>query len=334
VSTTYYADGDAYISVHTINALAEEQHVPDSEARAVLDLLDDRGLLHRDEGGWSYKDGIGLLLRYEDAARGVAWERNVLRRQILRAAASAYEEGTPSLAYHEDQERFVDVEWAEAYAASKVLDYLGLIELRPFLGHNFRVEITSAGYELQRDARQLSRALPTSAEEDEDASADVAPDALGDLILNVDGLLERRGWAGAARELARGDDQYRSGHWIDAVREYYAALESALKHRLDEAGVTYSDGAALRDLARQGASSNVIPVNYQALFVFADSIRSPRSHGAGAKVAEVAVGKAEALLMGNHTRTLLLYLGQRPSAQGSAGYPTDSDGDSTDDGEA
>jgi hypothetical protein len=96
------------------------------------------------------------------------------------------------------------------------------------------------------------------------------------------------------------------------VREYYSALESGLKHRLDEAGVEYADGAALNALAKLAAATDLIPVNYQALFGFADSIRSPRSHGTGAKIVEVEVGKAEALLMGNHVRALLLYLGQRP----------------------
>ncbi|HEV2771566.1 MAG TPA: hypothetical protein VGV57_01845 [Thermoleophilaceae bacterium] len=125
-------------------------------------------------------------------------------------------------------------------------------------------------------------------------------------------MLTQRGWTGAARELARGDEQYREGHWIDAVREYYAALESGLKHGLEEGEATYAAGAALRDLAKVAASEDLIPTNYQALFIFADSIRSPRTHGAGATIAEVEVGKAEALLMGNHVRALLLYLGQRP----------------------
>ena len=105
---------------------------------------------------------------------------------------------------------------------------------------------------------------------------------------------------------------YRDGHWTDAVRENYAALESGLKHRLDEAEVAYAEGAALRDLAKLTASEGLIPTNYQALFTFVASIRSPRSHGAGATIEEVEIGKAEALLMGNHARALLLYLGQRP----------------------
>lgn len=312
VSTAYYTEGEPYIGIERFNAIAEQEQVPDSEARAALDLLDERGLLRRQEGGWAYGDGIGLLLRYEEAERRLFWQRNALRREILRLAAIAYDEGGTGVSYVEGSQQFVDAPWAEAYAASKTLEYLGLIELQAFMGHAFDVRITPSGRELVRDRRRLSRELPMNAAEDEDAAENVAPDALRGLIFDVEGLLTKRGWTGAERELARGDDQYREGHWTDAVREYYAAAESGLKHRLDDAGITYGTGAALRDLARLAAAEDLIPVNYQALFGFADSIRSPRSHGAGANVVEVEVGKAEALLMGNHVRALLLYLGQRP----------------------
>jgi hypothetical protein len=142
----------------------------------------------------------------------------------------------------------------------------------------------------------LRRDLPTTAADDEEAHAAVARDALAALISSVDQLLEQRGWEGARRELARGDRQYDDGHWVDAVGEYYSALESGLKHRLDEAGTTYGDNAALRDLARAAVKANLLPPNYQRLFDFADSIRSPRRHGAGGQVEEVEVGPAEALL--------------------------------------
>jgi hypothetical protein len=257
-------------------------------------------------------DEQGLLLRYEEADRRLFWQRNELRREILRLAAITYDEDVGALTYHEGKEQFVDAPCAEAYAASQALEYLLLVNVQPFMGHEFDVRITSSAYELQRDARRRSAELPINAAEDEVAGPDAAPDALRDLILDVEDLLTKRGWAGAARELARGDDHYRDRHWTDAVREYYSAVESGLKHRLDEHDVEYADGAALRDLAKRAASEDLIPTNYQALFGFADSVRSPRSHGAGAKLVEVEVGKAEALLMGNHVRALLLYLGQRP----------------------
>jgi len=312
VNAAYYAQGDIYISSQQIRALANEHAVPDGEARAALDLLDDQGLLRRQEGGHAYGDGIGLALRYEEADRRLFWQRNVLRREILRLAARAYEDGTRDLTYHEGTDQFIDTPWSETFAAAQVLEHLGLIEVQPTMGHNFWASITPTGYELQRDARALARELPVSAAEDEAAGADVVPDALSELILSVEDLLTARGWAGAARELGRGDDQYRDGHWTDAVREYYTAIESALKHRLDDAGARYREGAALKQLAGIAADEELIPVNYKAMLGFADSIRSPRSHGAGATPSEVEVGRAEALLMGNHVRALILYLGQRP----------------------
>ena len=312
VSTAYHAQGDIYISDHELTALADEYAVPAVEARAALDFLDDQGLLCRQEGGHSYSDGIGLVLKYEEVDRRLLWQRNVLRREILRLAAKAYEDGTGDLTYQEEKDQFIDAPWSETFAAAQILEHMDLLEVRRAMGHNFWASITSAGYELQRNARELARELPTNAEEDESAGANVVPDALRDLILSVEDLLTRRGWEGAARELRDGDDQYGEGHWTDAVREYYRALESALKHRLDEAGATYGEGAALKDLARQAVAEGLIPRNYQDLYGFASSIRSPRSHGAGGKPVEVEVGRAEALLMGNHVRALILYVGQRP----------------------
>lgn len=98
------------------------------------------------------------------------------------------------------------------------------------------------------------------------------------------------------------------------MREYYAALESGLKHRLDEAGTSYGGGDSLKALARAAADAGLIPTSYQAAFGFLDSIRSPRSHGRGSEPAELPVGPAEALLAGNHVRTLLLYLGHVPAS--------------------
>jgi hypothetical protein len=81
------------LPVERINEIAEEQRVPEAEARAVLDLLDDEFLLRRQESGWRHGDGIGLLLRYEETNRRLAWQRNQLRREILRLTAIAYDEG-------------------------------------------------------------------------------------------------------------------------------------------------------------------------------------------------------------------------------------------------
>jgi len=129
--------------------------------------------------------------------------------------------------------------------------------------------------------------------------------------------LEDAGWVSALEELREGDDQFRQRHWVDAVGDYYTSVESGLKYALDALGAEYGDGVALKALARRAREVGLIPPNYQELFGFLDSIRSPREHGRGASPTPVEVGAAEALLMGNHARSLLLYLTQRrPKGKG------------------
>lgn len=67
-----------------------------------------------------------------------------------------------------------------------------------------------------------------------------------------------------------------------------------------------------RALARTAVAAGIIPANYQELFGFANSIRSPRSHGGGGGATPIPIGPAESLLLANHARTLLVYLGHRP----------------------
>lgn len=307
-----YEQGDVNLMLGEIEQIATEQGASDSIARHVLRQLAHQGLLTTDDGHF-FQGDAGLAILYEDRVdRSELWRRNAFRRELLCLAVAVYESDDGELAYAEDGERFTERPYAEAVAAARVLEYWGLAKVQLALGKNFWVSLTPAGYDLARDEEALRRDLPTTAADDEEAHAAVARDALAALIASVDQLLEQRGWEGARRELARGDRQYDEGHWVDAVGEYYSALESGLKHRLDEAGATYGDKAALRDLSRTAVQANLLPPNYQQLFGFADSIRSPRRHGAGGQVEEVEVGPAEALLMGNHVRALLLYLGQRP----------------------
>jgi hypothetical protein len=123
--------------------------------------------------------------------------------------------------------------------------------------------------------------------------------------------LAELGWTSALDELREGDDQFRQGHWSDAVGDYYTSVESGLKYSLEAVGAEYGSGAALKMLARRAREVGLIPPNYQETFGFLDSIRSPREHGQGTTPNRVEVEAAEALLMGNHARSLLLYLAQR-----------------------
>jgi hypothetical protein len=190
---------------------------------------------------------------------------------------------------------------------------MGLLELRLFLGHALDARLTPDGYRTLNSETGLVETLPLNAAEDpEAATAPVVPDAMATLITSVEQLVRERNWTGVERELRAGDEQYDKREWKNAVGEYYSALESGLKHRLDEEGIAYSEKAALRALAKTASQSELFPPNYQELFSFINSIRSPRSHGAGARPQPVEIGEPEALLMGNHVRALLVYLGHRP----------------------
>jgi hypothetical protein len=99
---------------------------------------------------------------------------------------------------------------------------------------------------------------------------------------------------------------------------YYATVESGLRYRIDKAGATVAEGAALETLAKRAGELDLIPTNYQALFGFIGSIRSPRWHGRGPRPGEVPVGPAEALLMGHHVRALLDLAHRPPSSSATA----------------
>jgi hypothetical protein len=88
------------------------------------------------------------------------------------------------------------------------------------------------------DARELSRRLPTSVTEDDEGAAQIVADAMRPLIFDVEQLLDERRWSEALAELKEGDDAFADERWRDAVREYYRAVESGLKYRLQEAGVS------------------------------------------------------------------------------------------------
>jgi hypothetical protein len=296
--------------------LAAPLGVADHETRQVIrDLCD---AFHLVEASPGYYQGTAfLLLHHELFDREAAYQQNRIRRYVLRGMGDLDKTASGG------RSTFIQFRWDdsepygmnEMFIAARVLEGLDLISMSDRqLPAIFGASLTSRGYEALRDERLLSELLPVTPTEDEAAHAPVASDALKTLIVSCEQLLDRRGWKQALVELSRGDSQYRDRDWVNAVREYYAALESGFKYGLRE-DIAHDGGRALNKLARQAAEVGLIPSNYQALFGYLDSVRSPRSHGGGPKVAktgEIEIGPAEALLAGNLVRTLLLYLGQRP----------------------
>jgi hypothetical protein len=299
-----------------IEEVGESVGARPQQVRQVLREMLDSYYLVEDSAEF-FKATPRLILLYETLDRGAAYAQNELRRSVLREVGVLDSEHPGALVHFRTVEN--DPYTAEeVYLAATILashDFLDMQDGQ--LPVHFVVKLAADGYDALQDDRLLRRALPVTATEDEDAQAAVAPDALSEVIISCEEMLSKRGWNQALIELKRGDKEYRDKDWVNAVREYYAALESALKYALGAAGDADDDDdkRPLRKLAMRASHEGLIPRNYDALFGFADSIRSPRTHGGGPRadaVGEIEVGQAEALLIGNHTRTLLLYLGQRP----------------------
>ena len=89
-----------------------------------------------------------------------------------------------------------------------------------------------------------------------------------------------------------------------------------MKYRLAEEAIPYNAGTSLKLSPRSRQPVVSSRANYQHVFGFLDSIRSPRRHGAGptskSPAEIVEIGRAESLLMANHARGLPVYLAQRP----------------------
>jgi hypothetical protein len=132
------------------------------------------------------------------------------------------------------------------------------VDLQQASGRAHYVALTQAGYDLARDEEALRLVLPRNTSEDEEVHTPVVPDVVTELVMSVEQALRARGWASALDELARGDARYREGKWADAVGEYYSALESGLRYRIDEAGATAAEGAALETLAKRAGELDLI----------------------------------------------------------------------------
>lgn len=296
--------------------LADEVGASPHDALQARRRLEESGYLWESQHDF-FRVMPALFLLHERQDRGAAYRQNKVRRHLLQETARLEREsgGESYIQWKTDDEPYSP---GELYTAARVLDNEGLIELKGDLPAIFNTTLTSRGYDASRDDRLLARLLPVNATEDEEAQLEVSPEALQPLIKNCEGALSTRGWKQALVEVQRGDNQFKEGDWVNAVREYYAAVESGLKYSIgaeDEPPSDEDDRKALNKLAKRAAAAGVIPTNYQALFGFTDSIRSPRSHGGGPKAqagGEVEIGRAEALLMANHARSLLLYLAQRP----------------------
>jgi len=286
----------------------KEAGASDNEARLVVTAMEEEYLVTRGQGHFRATPHLALL--HEQFVSEAAYAENRVRRAVLTETWRAESEGAQWGRFDESSAERLGYPVAQLRAAARVLDAKGYVELKGETNGSFVCAMRSGGNGLMQDDSLLRSTLPITVGEDEDVLPSVAPDVLKELILTCEQLLVSKGWENALDELRRGDDQYAKGEWVNSVREYYSSLESGFKYALHVEG-DEADTNTLKSLAKLAAERGLIPPNYQALFGFPNSIRSPRSHGAGPRPEEVEVNQPEALVMGNLTRSLLVYLASR-----------------------
>ncbi len=223
-----------------------------------------------------------FALWYEtDVNRDEFHKRNQLRRKMLAALLEADEEGHAGFNFAADEDGWTEHSRGELSATGKTLEALGLSEIVAETTGYIGLKITAEGLRVASDPRELARRLPVGGAEDAEIGSKIVSDVMQPLILDCEQLLSARGWTDALTELEEGDTAFEEERWRDAIREYYRAVGSGLKYRLNERDVRYGSSTALRQLASVAVQAGLIPRNYQALFSFLDSIRSPKSHGGG-----------------------------------------------------
>jgi hypothetical protein len=309
----FFDDGEGWISTEDTEAARVEARGSGRQLQIVLrELCESWDLEDKHHG--LYVTQPHYALRYEmELDRGEFRSRNGLRRRMLAALLDADENGGDGFNFEAKEEGWTQHSDGELVAAGKTLETLGLAEVVIQTFGYIGMTITGEGVRVMTDSERLASTLPVTEADDLMLGASIVPDAMQTLIFDCEQLLAERGWTEALRELEAGDSALAGERWVEAVREYYRAVESGMKYRLAEVDVSHGDTTALRRLAGLAAEHGLIPSNYQAPFVFLDSIRSPKAHGAGPKPRDVEVGRHEALLMGNHARALLIYLGGRAS---------------------
>ncbi len=291
---------------------AERAGASEQEFRQVIRELVDGHYLF-DEGG-HYRGMVDIVLAYESRNRDRAYPENEVRRFVLREAAAADTRGEDWTDLPNEASEALGYDGARLYAAAVVLEALQYVNNHSLGPGAVLATIRSEGQRLVDDEDAMKAGLPVNRTEDTYSGVAVSPDVIKPLIMSCEQMLQERGWITALDELKRGDRKFDARDWDGAVKEYYRALESGLKYALHEEDVEVAETRALRKLAGRAVDAAIVPNSYQALFGFIDQIRSPVSHGGGpAPPAPIEIGHAEALLMGNHVRAALVYLGERTS---------------------
>ena len=170
-------NGLVFLPYSHVEEAAKEAGVEPPVADLIMSELEDQGLLENDRH--LVEGGLPFIFRYEtEIDRSAFWESNQARRELLAAAADAFDQGS-EIDYREDADSYTSRPYGEAAAAARMLEALGLGELQLFLGKNFDFSITASGYELARDPAALVRELPISRDEDPVVGSTTLPEPVG-----------------------------------------------------------------------------------------------------------------------------------------------------------
>lgn len=297
------------ISISTLNELAQQHGLENKDVLIVLDeLVDTFEVARLDTMSFTGKPN-GVLV-FEELNSEQRYEANKLRRKLFKFLKSKYVQDPTSIVDENDiQQEFPELRPEEVFREIQFLKETYKLEACLTSGYTFAIILSKISWGNFRTETDFNNKFPTNNDESGDY-AKVTHDILNGLHTNLHQLLINLKWENARIELIEGDERLAKKDYVGAVKDYYSALESAIKYRLTSANIAFSTGSSLKDLTSALEKNGLIPRNYKNIFDFVNSIRSPRSHGLGTGTDIVQVHEKEAVLMKNHVASTIVYLAQ------------------------
>lgn len=297
------------VFIGKLNELAYGHGLGDKEVLIILDELTDIYEVGRLDN-MSYKGRPNGVLVYEDLHEELKFESNNLRRAILKFLKSKYEQDPISVVDEQDvQSEFVEYTPIELFREIQFLKETYKLDVSFTSGYTYAIILSKISWSHLKTEQDFITAFPVNNDESGNYLK-VTHDILHDLHTNLDQIINALNWDSVKAELTEGNSRLSKKDYVGAVKDYYSALESAIKYRLTTASIPFGSGASLRDLTSALEKNGLIPRNYKNVFDFVNSIRSPRSHGLGTNAEVVSIHEKEALLMKHHVSALIVYLAQ------------------------
>lgn len=297
------------VFIGKLNELAQNHKLGNKEVLIILDeLIDTYEVARLDNMSFTGKPN-GILV-YEDLNNELKFEANLLRRKIMKFLKSKYEQDPTLIIDEQDvQSKFPDYTTVELFREIQFLKETYKIDASFTSGYTYAIILSKISWGHLKTEQDFIDTFPINNDES-GKYVKVTHDILRDLHTNLDQILNTLKWDSVKSEFNEGNTRLSKKDYAGAVKDYYSALESAIKYKLTSSNVQFGSGASLKDLTSALEKSGLIPRNYKHVFDFVNSIRSPRSHGLGTSTEVVTIHEKEALLMKNHVSSLIVYLAQ------------------------